>query len=230
MQPEQPAQPAQQPTAPPPSGPPSGATPQTAAPVEDRYAFIMDPSKPPRKRLLNGGAGNSMAVRLLIVVAGVFVLLVIFVFILKALGGDKGTFNKAAMLSVAQDQAELVHLSTGGVQNSVSQDNKNFSITTQLSSSSQQAALLTYLQSHGYKPGSKQLALKQSAATDSQLSAALTASTFDPTYREVMKSELETYQKDLSTAYNTADSKAKALLSADYNGAGLLLEQLSDTN
>lgn len=174
------------------------------------------------------GGGSSMATRILVVVGGLFILAIVAAILMQVIGGGGGKFSKDAMLSVAQDQTELVRLGDRGVQDSVSETNKNFAITTSLSMKTEQAALLKYLAENGYKPNEKSLLLKQSTETDTRLDEAKSSSTFDTAYTSVMKQSLETYKQDLSTAYSSAKSDtAKSVLKARYSAADTLLLQLT---
>jgi predicted outer membrane protein len=190
------------------------------------YDFIMNPGTPPRKSMFGGG--SSLAMRVLMVVGGVFVLMIIAAVLLQVIGGGGAKFNKGAMLSVVQDQAEIVRLGDRGVKDSTSQAIKNFAITTSLSIKTEQAVLLKYLAENGYKPNDKTLVFKQSAATDTQLDEAKSSSTFDTAYAGIMKQSLEAYKQDLTTAYNSAKSDStKSVLKVRYSAADTLLVQLT---
>lgn len=189
------------------------------------YDFIMNPAPQPKRTL----GGNSMVTRLLIVLGGVFVLLVVAVLFMQLLGKSGSSFDKGAMLSVAQDQTEIIRLADRGTQDAAAQSNKNFAITVELGMKTEQAELLKYLAEHGYKPKDKDLILKQSAQTDAQLDSALSSSAFDTVYAGVMKQQLQTYKQDLSAAYNRAKSdSAKTALKARYGVADMLLTQLTN--
>ncbi|MDB5169936.1 MAG: hypothetical protein JWN82_332 [Candidatus Saccharibacteria bacterium] len=193
------------------------------------YDFILNPAAQPRKTVLGGG--SSMAMRALVVVGGLFVLAIIAAVLMQFLGKSSGGFDKSAMLSVAQDQTEIIRLATRGTADSKLQPTKNFAITASLGMATEQAELLQYLAAHGYKPGDKDLLLKQSAQVDTQLDGAVSSSTFDTVYAGIMKQELQTYQQDLSTAYSSAKSaSAKAALKARYATADMLVTQLTGEN
>lgn len=188
------------------------------------YDFIMNPAPQPKKSL----GGNSMVARILVVVGLVFVLLIALVLVMQLLGKGGASFDKKAMLSVAQDQTEIVRLGDRGNEDAISQSTKNFAATATLGMKTERTELLTYLAEHGYKPKDKDLLLKQSAQTDSQLDQAKSSSTFDTVYTGIMKQQLESYKQDLSTAYNSAKSEsAKAALKARYAVADMLLTQLT---
>lgn len=194
----------------------------------NNYDFIMNPATPPKKAPMGS---NSMAMRILIVVGGLFLLAIIAAVFMSFIGNAGSAFNKSAMLSVAQDQTEIQRLASIGEQDSVSQTNKNFSATTTLSIKSEQSELLTFLASNGYTVDPKQLPLKQDAAATSQLESAKSASTFDDAYKKTMQKALQTYQSDLKAAYDDASSdEAKKLLSDSYERATLLLTQLNAGN
>ncbi|HEY1064011.1 MAG TPA: hypothetical protein VGE30_01800 [Candidatus Saccharimonadales bacterium] len=190
------------------------------------YDFIMNPGQAPKKRSFGGG--NSLAMRLLVVVGGLFVLAIVAVIVMNLLGAGGGGFDKKAMLSVAQDQTEIVRLASRGGEDAVSQATKNFAITAQLGITSEQKKLFEYLASVGYEPAAKDLGLKLSTTTDTQLDAAKSSSTFDTAYASVMKQALETYKSDLNTAYNSAkSSEAKKVLQERYKVAVMLQSQLA---
>lgn len=195
-------------------------------PQQPNYDFIMNPAQPTRKSPFSFGGGSSLAMRILVVVGGLFVVMIIVAILLSAFA-QNSNFDKAAMLSVAQDQTEIVRLATRGGQDSVSQDNKNFSATAKLGIASEQATLLKYLAAQGYAPDPKELTLKQSSATDAQLDSAKSSSTFDTTYVSVMKKSLTTYKNDLSAAYDGSSNSTKAVLKARYDAAEMLLTQLN---
>ena len=186
----------------------------------------MNPAPPQRPKLFDFG-GNSKGIRVVLVLAGLFLLLVLFV-VLKGVFGGKNTAIPA-MVSVAQEQQVLAHLATEGTQNATSGSMKNFAYTTQLSLASQQRQTVNYLKANHHKTGSKELNLKVSKSTDAQLASALSASNYDPVFKSVMRNELKTYQNTLTEAYKqVAGPKGRALLSADYDAVQLLAKQLSD--
>lgn len=166
-----------------------------------------------------------MAMRLLVVVGIVFIVIVLFGFIFRMVGSNPN-FDKASMLSIAQDQTELIRLTSLGTESSTSQKLKNFSVTARMSLKSDQQQLLTYLSESGYSPDPKQLPLKQDPATDNQLSAAVSSSTFDVTYDGIMERALQNYMTNLSNAYDSSGENTQKVLKSNYNHANLLLKQL----
>jgi hypothetical protein len=208
-------------------------TPQVTSPqpehvsTEQAFDFIMKPEQAVAKRQLPGG--SSMAIRLALVFGGLLILIVIFAVLKSLLGGSS---NLSSFVTVAQDQQELIHLVGNAITNSqtpLSTNDQNFTATAQLSLASAQAGLTTYLKTNGMKAISpKVLNLKVSATTDSQITAAITADTYGPTFQQIMKNQLAQYETDLNGAYQkTTGTHGRALLKSDFQQAQLLQTQLS---
>ncbi|HVV25515.1 MAG TPA: hypothetical protein VHC21_00575 [Candidatus Saccharimonadales bacterium] len=217
MQPNNPYQP------PAPAPPPISPAPQPSG-----YDFITNPSAPPRRgpNLLPSNASTPM--RLVVVVGGLLVLLILFL-ILKGLLSGGG--NTEALINVAQDQQQIIHLTTNATSNSqvgLSTTNENFAVTAQASLTSAQQQLITYLATNGHKVKTKTLSLKISSSLDQELQTAATNSTYDSTFKQTMQNQLSSYQQALRTAYaQTKGPKGRQLLSDQFNAAQLLLQQLN---
>jgi len=191
-------------------------------PPENAYDFIMNPEKPSRKT--NLALPKSLGLKLVVVSGGILALIVVFI-IFKSLLSGGGSYT--AFIPVVQEQQELIHLTSSITpQQSLSANDLNFNATTQLSVTSSQAALLTYLKTHKVKVSTKQLNLKVSSTVDNQLTTAQTAGTFRQTYEETMLSQLNAYKLNLAQAYKTAGKNGKTLLNDDYVQAQLLINQL----
>jgi hypothetical protein len=236
MQPQQPPYvPPQQPVPTPPytQQPPVANYPhigQPVAPTPD-YDFIMQQDHKPKTNLLGTLRGGSMPSRIALVLGGLLVLVVIAILIKNVLGGGQA-IDVPAMVSVSQDQQELLHLFsdttniTGNQTLSIS--NQNFVATGQLAISSEQSQLISYLKENGHKISTTQLGLKISSTVDNQITASVTASTYDSTFIQIMQTELATYKQDLAVAYNnTKGPRGRALLKSDYAGAVLLIKQIN---
>ena len=188
------------------------------------YDFILNPqTAPPPSKF--GGGQQSMAMRILVVVGGLFILMIIAVVLMGILRG--GGSNKEALLSVAQDQTELLRIAEAAKQNIKLEENKDFNATLKLSVKSQQTELSNYMATSKIKIDAKSLALKQSAQTDQRLTAGASSSTYDTVYKSVMNDALKVYQADLSTAYEGAGQTGKNILRSQYDAAGLLIKQLN---
>lgn len=184
----------------------------------------MNPSQAARPSLFSFG-GGSMTKRIVILLAGVL-LLVIGVSVVKgALGGSNQVVPD--LVSLVQDQEAMLHI-TGNAAQNVSETNlQNFNATAQMSLQSEQSQLILYLQQSGRKLSNKEVLLKISSRYDTQLTNALSSSTYDPTYKSIMQQELQVYQRDIKQAfYQEKGPVGRSMLNSDYQAAGLLLKQL----
>jgi hypothetical protein len=171
-------------------------------------------------------------VRIAIILGGLLVLLILFVIIKGLLSGGG---NTAALTAVAQDQQEMIHILTNGAGTSGSQqqavlssDNQNFAATAQVSLTSAQSQLLTYMKNNGKKVSTKALSSGVSPSIDQQLTTAAGNSTYDSTFKGIMQTQLKNYETAINTAYKqTSGTKGRQLLIEEYNGAQLLLTQLN---
>jgi hypothetical protein len=210
-------QPQVQPTAPAPDSP------------DAAYSFITDPTpvpKQPLSSMLPGG--NSMGARIGLVAAA-FIVLLIIIMVLRSLMGAGSSAATTALVGVAQDQQELVHLAGNALQQpDLNTANTNLAATINLAVGSSQTQLVQYLADGGKKVNPKALALKISASTDDQLTAAEAASTYNPTFQQVMKVQLATYASDIQKAYKQIDGKkGRALLTDSFNQIKLFETQLT---
>ena len=154
-------------------------------------------------------------------------LIVIAFIIIGVLSGGSSTPN---LLKVAQDQTEIIRISSLAARQNVSTSTSQFAVTANSSVGSAQTALLAFLKANGVKYSQKQLSLGHSATTDQQLTTAAAASLYDQTFNAVMKMQLQKYSADLKSAYNeNKGSKLRTLLNTDYKGSQILLAELGDS-
>jgi hypothetical protein len=212
-----------------PNYPPNSPYQQPApAPQPNGYDFITNPGPAPKRgpNLLPSNA--SAPLRIAIVVGGLLVLLIIFLIIKGMLSGGG---NTPALISVAQEQQEIIHLTTNATSNSqtgLSTTNQNFAVTAQASLTSDQRQLITYLANNGHKVKDKTLGLKINASLDQELQTAATNSTYDNTFKQTMQTQLSEYQQALQAAYKqTTGPKGRVLLTNQFNASKLLLQQLN---
>lgn len=232
----QPAQPYQEPAAPSPEQPPMGpmqaaiydnnyqAGPQSTA--QPAYDFIMNPDQAAglKTPFLSG---SSLIARIGLVAGGLIILLVVFNI---ARGLLSGPSTVPYYLSVVQDQQAIIHLTstTSQPQTDISEANKNFSTTAQLSVASSQSAIIRLLAQNGEKIKTKEIGLKVSGSDDQRISAAATSGTYNETFREIMQSHLKTYMADLQKTYDKSKgANGRALISDQFHQAELLNQQLN---
>jgi hypothetical protein len=226
-QPGQQFQPGQQPQLPPVPDP--YAQPQQGQQQmhPQSYDFIMSPSGEPPKRRMS--FGSSMPMRILAVLVVVLVLVLAANMARSFL--SSGSSNSLQMLSVAQDQQSIIHLTTlAQQQKGLSTPSQNFTVTAELSLTSQQAEHISYMQQNHIKVKSKQLGLKVDPSLDTRLTDAAASGNLDATYKEVMTTQLNGYKAALQDAYqHTPGPIGRKLLSKEFDSANLLLTQLNST-
>lgn len=196
-------------------------SPPPVTPHQTPYDFFLNPA--PQKRTLSLG-GGSWWQRLLLIGGGIVALVLIIVITTSLLrGSDKAI---PSLISVAQDQSQIANISSQATTNASSEAAKNLAASATLSAQSAQQNLLVYLQKNGRKVSAKELALKQSPTVDATLKDAVAASNFDAVYLQTMQTQLQTYERDLTTAFNnTKGAKGRELLRQQYKSAQLLTAQ-----
>jgi hypothetical protein len=208
--------------------------PQATGPPQEPYAFITNPEQlAPPPTLLSSLNGKSLKTRI-IILGGGFIVLVIVYSILKGLLA--GSFDLQPYLAVTQDQQELIYLTAGPSKFQPNQADlpagyQNFITTTQITLSSNQTQLLTYLAESKQKIKPQELYLRVSASVNNELASSVASNTYQATFQQVMTSELNIYTADLRAAYGKASSiQSHVLLSSDYKQALLLTKQLNSAS
>lgn len=195
---------------------------------DQAYSFITNPPAAPRKSPLSMLSSTSSIIGRAGLIGGGLLILFIIILILKGLFGGGG-IDTAPLLSVAQDQQEMLKLSQdASTREDISASSQEFIATTQLAMASSQSQLIKYIIKNHKKVSVKQLYLKASPQTTQQLDAAATNGTYDQTFQQIMQDRLATYEKDLQAAYQQdKGKKGRALLQDTYNQAKLLQSQLT---
>jgi hypothetical protein len=189
-------------------------------PANNPYGFITNPSVAPKK----SGFGGNSAMRLLAIVGGAGLVLVILAVVLVSVFA-KGE-SPQSLTSLAQQQQELIRIATLGEQQASLNTTKNLAYNVDLSVSTSQAQLISYITKSGTKLTEKQLALKQDAKTDTLLTNAKATSTYDTALQKALAGQLQTYISDVQQAYNNAKSTTlKKTLAANYKAGKALLDQ-----
>jgi hypothetical protein len=187
------------------------------------YDFIINPGKPPKKKV--GLGGNNFMFTIIFIVGGAIIFMVILALIANSLGGSK--LSKADLISLAQTEQELARVSQGAATNATQQTTKNLAVTIEFTMDTQQKRVLTFLGNNGVKVGAKELALKQNATTDQQLASAKTTSTYDLTYSQLTQSQLESYANAVKALNAKAANKTESDLTSDfYTQTQLLISQI----
>lgn len=198
-----------------------GPAPNQALPHHHpQYEFIMNPGSAGG----NNGLGSLLSKRNAFIAGGVLLFILIIIVIGSSLSGSKADFT--SVISVAEDQTELMRVAKLGTTDAVSNNAQDVAYNVDVSMTTAQQQTLAYLLANHTKVGTRQLSLKQSATTTTDLSTALANSTFDSTFLSHIQSLLTTYSQDLNTAFK-ADTgpKGRQLLESQYKAAQLLLTQ-----
>ena len=191
------------------------------------YGFILNPEQPKSSKF---NFNASLPVKILAGL-GLFLVVLIVGSILKGAIFGNGSIPES-YVAVAQDQQAMIAiLDSNDNQQNLKNSTQAFAITAQMSLSTSQSQLIKYMQLNKKKVSPKTLALKISPTTSKQLQDSIAASTYDSTFREIMKTKLNQYKQQLKATYVEATGqKGRALLDDSYNQADLLLIQLDATN
>lgn len=190
-----------------------------AVPPPNQYDFIFNAGN---KRSNDWFFSASKQTKILIVSAAALVLLLV---IWIGLSLFSTAPNDATQLTaVAAQQAEITRVAQSASLAAQQSSTKNFAITARLSLTSDEQALLQYLNSRGVSPNTQLLAQGKNANIDKLLQSAISSGTYDQTYREVAKQQLTNYAASLKQTYSTAAGpRERALLTTTYDHAQLLL-------
>lgn len=199
---------------------------QVPSPGQNPYEFFLNPAAPSKVKL----AGklplpkDPFLRRVAIVVGGGVVLIIAVIILATVIFG--GASAPAGLLGIAQDQNELIRISTNVGEEVTAQTTKNLAVNAELILTTEQQQLVTYAGQHGQKISTKQLTLTKNTATDTQLTNAQAASNLDAVYIQITQSQLTAYRTALKQAFDaTTSSTARQLLSTDYSAAATLLTQ-----
>jgi hypothetical protein len=199
-----------------------------------RYDFFLNPPPAPKKSKIpipipNVPGTKDPFIRKVIMIGGGGLLLIIIVAVLASLifGGKN---NSATLVTLAQQQNEMIRVATEAAPNISQQTAKNLDQDVGLSLTTSQEQLLAYLKNHGQKVGTKELALTQSTATDTQLTNAEAASNLDAVFTQIMQQQLQAYMQGIKQDYNASKNTAlRQLLNTEYSVSVLLLNQANNT-
>jgi hypothetical protein len=189
------------------------------------YDFILNPQKPQRSVV-----PSSLLQRVAIIGGGAVLLLILVTVVVNLLKGSDT--SKPALLSVARQQQELIHLTdTAASQVGISSSNSISAVTIQLSISTEQKELLTYLGQNNIKVKPADLALGVSAKTDALITSAVSGGNYNAVFHTTLKDELTTYRQYLVRAYSTVKGPhGRNLIKQDVANTDLLLTQLETNN
>ncbi len=185
-----------------------------------QYDFITNPAKTAKKPPLLSKNNRSGLIKLVLIVLGVLVLITAAVSML--FGGDS---NRETLLTVARKQSQIIAIATSGADKAGSNQAKALALSTQLTITTDQWALINQLTKNGDKVKGKEYQSAPSSQVTSELTTAERNGRFDEVFSNIIKQQLTEYQRDLQAANTALDSKtAKIMIAKDYENAGLLLD------
>jgi hypothetical protein len=195
----------------------------------ESYDFIVNPEKS-RKAVI--ALPNSLRQRIIIVVA-VVIVLVIAIPVVASLLKPKDT-TLPALLAVADQQQELIHLSDPNSTNNtqhLSSDTTNTISTINQTVTSSQQLLLSYLSKNAVKLKPGQIVASNEVPVDAALNTAASGGNYEAILLSSLQTQLTRYGTSLKAAYALEKGpKGKALLTSDYNQQQLLVTSLNITN
>lgn len=187
------------------------------------YEFIVNPNTPPKKASTFGGTGDKFLLKIGLLVGGLIVVMIVLA-VGISLFAPKGTTT--GITAIAQRQQEIIRLSTAVAGQAQSVDIVNFASTAAAATTTSQLKVLGNLSSHGTKLGAKELGVDQDSQTDTQLTNAQAAGTYDTTAIQVLTANLQTYESLLQDNYKLAHSAdTRQVLQDCFTAATKLLEQ-----
>lgn len=191
-------------------------------PQQNPYDFIMNPAQQaPRQRFGLVPSGGSKQ-KIFMILGGLLSIMFIFLVATTFLGGSGG--NTQQLLTVAQEQQEILRIASLEQKQLRSQPAINLSVTTSASVSSSQQQVISLIGKKA-KTDAKILALKKDSSTDKTFESAIQTNSFDAVYQSTLAEKLTAYQKTLKTAYDgTSNKNAKQVLQTAYDGTSILIK------
>lgn len=187
------------------------------------YDFLMDKPEPKKGLLPTFSGGNFKKRILIIAVGGLITLMLVVIIYGLAFGGAPS--NKEELISIAQQQNEIIRVASIGDQKAREAQAKSLGLTTKLTLITDQQPLLSTLKSQKVRISSRQLSASKNPKTDDALTQADQANQFDDVYIHTLQDELTNYQKALKKAYDNpaTGQKLRSTLATQYKNASLII-------
>lgn len=196
--------------------------PPTSQSPDTNYDFIFNNGQKPR-RSFNFLTDGSKKQRVIIISVGAVIVLILFI-IISSILSSAGSGNVQQLTSIAEQQQEMIRVSTVGTNKATTSGGRNLAITSLLHMTTAQQQVMIVLKDRHALPNQKILALKHSVATDNTLNAADLNNNFDNVFGQVMQTELTNYRNSLKAAYGSSTTSGeRQILNTAYKSAGILL-------
>lgn len=186
------------------------------------YDFIMKPNTP-KKSGNPFGAGSSKQSRIMVVIIGIvgFILLSMIASYILTRASKQTT---ARMVSIAQEQQELMRIADIGTSKARTSAAKDFAVNVRLSIDTSQKEILALLKKRGHKLNIQLLSKKKNAKTDQLLNEAFLTNRFDDTFSETVRGQLLAYRQRLQETYKGSTNKTeKEVLAKNFKDVSILL-------
>lgn len=192
---------------------------QVPAPAPGQFEFMLKDQPKPPGRLANFLAWMPRPAK--ITLLAVIVLFMLVIFYSLFFGGK--TTNSEQLTAIMARAQEIARVSLLSQQQSTNANTKDLATTVEISLSSQEKQLQTYLLEQKVKVDTKKLAARLNKDTDKQLATALQNNSYDQTYFSYLKTNLTSYQDALNTAYKDGGKNAQTILNSAYQSTQTLL-------
>lgn len=165
---------------------------------------------------------------MLAIIVGLIGAIVLIILISTLLGNNT---SAGGLITIAQEQNELIRVSTEATGNASLQGTQNLIANIELSITTEQQDLLAYLKSIGKEPSQSTLALTKNSATDSALTTAQTNGNYDSTFMTIIRGELRAYSIALKQTFaSTTNTAQRQLINNDYKAANILIAEANSTS
>lgn len=173
-------------------------------------------------------APSSMLKRILLVIIGIAILAVVFAVVSSLLRAGSGA-GQEQLKTISLQQQEILLLATDGTKYIIDPALKNAATTLQLSTTTSQAELFGYAAKNGLTIDPKELALLHDSATDKLLADAKATSTYDVTWKQTARAQLEEHATAVKKLYDqSTNTEFKKLLQTAYDNTVLVHSQLKE--
>lgn len=200
----------------------SGQPPNPAAPKND-YDFIMNPSKPPKKPLLDLASGGMLKKGL--VLGGGLIILIIVLSLGLSFLGSAGKAHKQRLIEIAQTQTEIVRIAEAAEKKVGGRDLLFKISNVKLTVGSSEVEVINALSKRGVKVKDKVLALGQNSKNDAALVEGEQTGRFDDTYQALLDEQLTNYRLRLQSAYDSSSPAEQQIIESAFNQIELLLSK-----
>lgn len=151
------------------------------------------------------------------------VILIGFIIFMSVLNSSKNA-NAAQYLEISQKQAEIIRLSTIAQAKADSLETKSYAATIKLAMTSSQTDINKLVTSHGVNKTqlNKKLTLSKNSQSDAILDEADKNNRFDSTFKELINSQLNNFQKQINEVVSSSTKKEQQVLKNAFDQAGLI--------